>query len=111
MKIDWLYFRKGWVSCKKAQEFLDESKTEVSEISDAKKEKFDFESAWNFLKTAQKLKIARGKKILEFEPIDANKDEILKIAMGRSGNLRAPTVKLGSEILVGYNEELYQEKF
>lgn len=31
--------------------------------------------------------------------------------MGRSGNLRAPSIKMGKTWLVGYNEELYSETF
>ena len=42
--------------------------------------------------------------------IDA-KEEILKDVIGPSGNLRAPTWKVGTEFIVGFNLELYQEIF
>ena len=42
--------------------------------------------------------------------IDA-KEEILKDVIGPSGNLRAPTWSVGTEFIVGFNTELYQEMF
>jgi len=33
----------------------------------------------------------------------------MKKAMGPSGNLRAPTYRVGEEIIIGFNEELYGE--
>ena len=53
--------------------------------------------------------IAKGKKILALAPDVANREEILKSAMGRSGNLRAPTLKVGKKVLVGFNDTLYPE--
>ena len=53
--------------------------------------------------------IAKGKKILALAPESANREEILKSAMGRSGNLRAPTLKVGKKVLVGFNDTLYPE--
>ncbi len=52
--------------------------------------------------------MVKGKKELRFTPSDENRAEILKAAMGPSGNLRAPTLKIGSQFLVGFNLELYQ---
>ncbi len=54
---------------------------------------------------------ARGKKILTWQPSDANKEALLKAAMGPSGNLRAPTLRLKEQIVVGFNEALYEETF
>tara|TARA_B100000408_G_C10231267_1_gene195290 strand:+ start:190 stop:336 length:147 start_codon:yes stop_codon:yes gene_type:complete len=42
--------------------------------------------------------------------IDA-KEEILKDVIGPSGNLRAPTWRVATEFIVGFNPELYQEMF
>ena len=39
------------------------------------------------------------------------KEEILKDVIGPSGNLRAPAWKVGTEFIVGFNSELYQEMF
>ena len=51
--------------------------------------------------------IGKGKKVLEFAPDESNREEILKAAMGRSGNLRAPAVKKGDTFFIGFNEDIY----
>ena len=44
---------------------------------------------------------------MEFAPDEENREEILKAAMGRSGNLRAPTIRIGDRLLIGYNDDMY----
>jgi hypothetical protein len=39
----------------------------------------------------------------------AEKDSIMQEVLGRSGNLRAPTLLVGTSYYVGYNDALYQE--
>ena len=58
MTIDWAYLRKGWTSCKKAQEFLDEHKQKIVEITDARKERIDDDKAWQMLAKAKTVSIA-----------------------------------------------------
>ena len=108
MLIDWAYLRKGWTSCKKAREFLGNHNLEISETVDARKEKIDTEKAWVILSQASGITVAKGKKELHFIPSDKNSVEILKAVIGPSGNLRAPTLKIGNRFLVGFNIELYQ---
>lgn len=56
---------------------------------------------------ASKVYVASGKKIIEFVPADADKEEMLKKITGRSGNLRAPTLKRGDVFYIGYNTDMY----
>jgi len=54
---------------------------------------------------------AKGKKIIHFDmasdaPADA---DLLAHLIGRSGFLRAPTVRMGDTIIVGYNAKLYSD--
>ena len=53
--------------------------------------------------------MAKGKKIVIFTLDETNREEILSAVMGRSGNLRAPTLKIGNLSLVGFNDEMYGE--
>lgn len=55
-----------------------------------------------------KILVAKGKKLVEFEGVQAKRFEVLQIALGRSGTLRAPTIKIGDTWLVGFNEEAYR---
>ncbi|MCP4447681.1 MAG: hypothetical protein GY811_20445 [Myxococcales bacterium] len=55
--------------------------------------------------------VARGKKVLTFKmKSDAPDDEeLLKLMLGRSGALRAPTLRRGKTLLVGFNADAYSE--
>jgi len=99
------------VSCKKALEVLEQTNTEVDELIDARKEKITEEKAWELISNGKKIIVTKGKKILEFDPENCDNNEVLSIALGRSGTLRAPALKLGDEWIIGYNDELYAEKF
>lgn len=61
------------------------------------------------LKTAGAIRIAKGKKIHDFKALEAEKEEILKQAMGPSGNLRAPTYRIKDEYIIGFNPDLYDD--
>jgi hypothetical protein len=78
-----------------------------AELMDAKKEKIDREMAWELLQTRPMIYIGKGKKLLSLAPDESCKEEILKAAMGRSGNLRAPAVKTNKAFFIGYNDTLY----
>ncbi len=73
----------------------------------AKKETFAGEDAWNVIVDARKVYVASGKNILEFDPATADREELLKKITGRTGNLRAPALKLGDVFYIGYNVEMY----
>jgi hypothetical protein len=63
---------------------------------------------WDRIKTAQSIHVAKGKKVDIFDPTVNSQDDILKAIMGRSGNLRAPTLQLGDTFFVGFNAPLYE---
>lgn len=54
------------------------------------------------------LYVARGRRVLHFDLRRARPpdQELLELMLGRSGKLRAPTIKAGTRLLVGYNDEL-----
>ncbi|MDX2494900.1 MAG: ArsC family (seleno)protein [Desulfuromusa sp.] len=97
------------MSCKKAQEFLEKAQVTVKEIVDARKIRINADEAWALLKTAKSVSVAKGKKIVRFEPIVDEKEAILKQVMGPSGNLRAPTYRIDDEFVVGFNADLYTD--
>lgn len=58
-----------------------------------------------------KLVVAKGKKVVE---VDLKKDRpdddaLVALMLGPTGNLRAPTMKVGKTMLVGFNEQIYAE--
>jgi len=52
--------------------------------------------------------VAQGKKVRHLDLARSRPDdeELLALLLGRSGKLRAPAIKTGSKLLVGYNEEI-----
>ena len=71
--------------------------------------KIPADEAWEKLKNAGTISVAKGKKVLKFNAATDDKDEILKRVMGPSGNLRAPTYRVGDMFVVGFNIDLYEE--
>ena len=62
-------------------------------------------------RSAAHVYVAKGKKIVHFDlEIDAPADEeLLSHLIGRSGFLRAPTLRMGDRVVVGYNAQLYSD--
>lgn len=81
----------------------------ADEIVDARKEVIKGDGAWEILKNAATLYVGRGKKTVTYSPDSETKEEILKVSLGRTGNLRAPTLRVGKDVYVGYNDEMYKE--
>ncbi len=78
-------------------------KTEVN----AKNQSFAGDDAWRIVAGADKIYVASGKNIVEFNPASAGKEEVLPKITGRTGNLRAPALKRGNVFYIGYNVALY----
>ena len=86
---------------------LERQNAELQETIEARKVQITEEKAWELLKIAEEIVIGRGKKSQNFKPSSKNKAEILSNCLGRTGTLRAPTLKIGKMFLVGFNEEMY----
>lgn len=56
---------------------------------------------------------AKGKKLVHLNLKRENppQEEVLKLMLGPTGNLRAPTLRVGKKLLVGFNAEAYAEVF
>jgi arsenate reductase-like glutaredoxin family protein len=108
--IDWLYHRKNCVSCKRARDFLEQHAIDVKSSTDATRERRGPAEALALAKSVAAIQVARGKKILSIDmKKDAPEDDTLvSYLLGPSGNLRAPTIRRGNTLYVGFNEEAYQ---
>ncbi len=87
---------------------FEEKQISVGQEVSARKEVFNGEDAWKIIEGAKKVFVASGKNIIEFEPATADKEAMLKKITGRTGNLRAPTLKKGEIYYIGYNTTLYE---
>ena len=63
------------------------------------------------LRGASRLIVARGRKVTEFAAAANADDDAVDAMLGPTGNLRAPTIRTGSAVLVGFNEEVYRQVF
>lgn len=106
--IDWYYRRNSCETCAKSDEFIEDKKTPVKEVADARVERFDRKQALKLGRSVGRIIATRGQKL---EALDVKKDvpddAILKLLIGPTGNLRAPTLRIGRTLLVGFNEQAY----
>ena len=84
----------------------------VEEV-DARKNTLKAKDALELVKTINQLHVAKGKKVvhvnLKKEKPDA--ETLKKLLLGPTGNLRAPTLRRGKTLVVGFDADLYDELF
>ena len=56
---------------------------------------------------ASTLIVAKGKKVTSFELGGGASADAIDAMLGPTGNLRAPTIRTGNTLLVGFNEEQF----
>jgi predicted GNAT superfamily acetyltransferase len=83
----------------------------VTDRTDAAKERRGRAEAVALAKTVAKVVVARGKKVVTFDmKLDPPDDDTLAThLLGPTGNLKAPTLRHGNTLLVGFSEEAYQQ--
>ena len=101
------------MGCKKARGFLEQSQWDIGEATDASKVKKAREEALKLARSVERVVVGKGKKvqILDMKQSPPNDDELAALLLGPSGNLKAPTLRIGQTLLVGFNEEAYQQVF
>ena len=61
------------------------------------------------LASVSKLVAMKGKKIEIFAAGELLSEEAVAAMLGPTGNMRAPTIRKGKTLLVGFNEEVFGE--
>lgn len=95
----------------KSQGFLAKNKLDVVEQVDARKQRLGPAEAIQLAREAKQLIVARGKKVVRLDlkrdaPCD---EELTALLIGPSGNLRAPTMRVGKTLLVGFEADAFAE--
>ena len=75
---------------------------------DARKQRLDAAAAWTLLSGASVVHVAKGRTLRTWHPGRDDRAAILADGMGPSGNLRAPTLRVGSTVRVGFHEDSYR---
>ncbi len=83
----------------------------MADRADAAKDRRGRDAALALAKTADKVVVAKGKKVVTFDLKKAPPDDDTLAAhlLGPTGNLRAPTLRRGKTLLVGFSEEAYRQ--
>jgi hypothetical protein len=83
----------------------------VVQTVDANKTRYGEKEALALLDGIDTLIAARGKKVETFDLKGARPDDAALLArlMGPTGNLRAPTARVGRTLVVGFNEDAYKQ--
>ena len=107
--IDWYYRRKACATCQKAQLYLDEQATPITETVDAAKIRIAPAGLIEVLKGIETVVASRGKSIVTLDLRKGVTDEATLHAhlIGPTGNLRAPAARVGKTLLVGFHPDAY----
>jgi arsenate reductase-like glutaredoxin family protein len=95
----------------KAQGFLEKHEVDVESVTNASKERKGRTEALAIAKTVDKIVVAKGKKIVTLDMKKDRPDDatLTSHLLGPTGNLRAPTIRRGKSLYVGFNEDAYQD--
>jgi hypothetical protein len=80
-------------------------------VVDATRERKGRDEALKLARTAAKVVVARGKKVVTFDMKRQPPDDetLAAYLLGPTGNLKAPTLRVGDTLLVGFGEAAYQQ--
>jgi arsenate reductase-like glutaredoxin family protein len=98
------------VSCGRAQGFLARKKLDTVELVDARKQFLKLKDALALVANADELIAAKGKKVerIDLRAGRPDKATIERLMIGPTGRLRAPTLRIGRTLLVGFDEASYR---
>lgn len=68
------------------------------------------DDAAGLARAAGRIIVAKGRKVDEFSGGKASA-EVVAAMLGPTGNLRAPCIRAGKTLLVGFNEEVFERVF
>jgi arsenate reductase-like glutaredoxin family protein len=95
------------MSCAKASKFMDARKIRAQEVVPASR-KLAREEARGLAKQAARIIVAKGGKVAEFAGGRVS-EEVVEAMLGPTGNLRAPAIRAGKTLLVGFDEQAYRD--
>lgn len=112
-QVDWSYHRNGCKTCGKTVEFLEAEEIPVALQVNAKKSILAEAEALKFAGEADELYATKGTKVVHLNLKQERPDDetLLKLMIGPSGKLRAPTLRVGKTLVVGFDDATYRKVF
>lgn len=111
------------MGCKRAQEFLARRGIEAAETRSATRNPLLRADVPSLLEGVGEVLVARGRKFDRFDLSDAGATaevaerivgsgkSLADRLLGRTGKLRAPTIRTGDTLLVGFHADMYEQTF
>jgi arsenate reductase-like glutaredoxin family protein len=108
--VDWSYHRNGCKTCGKTAAYLAEHKIAVTSQDDARKVALVESDALALVAQVNDLYVTRGTKVIHIDLKTERPDDesLLGLLIGPSGKLRAPTLRIGKTMIVGYDQATYE---
>ena len=99
------------MSCGKTQGFLAKKRVDTLELVDARKQFLKLKDALALVADADELYSAKGRKVEHVDLRSGRPDKatIERLMIGPTGRLRAPTLRIGRTLLVGFDEATYRK--
>lgn len=112
MRIDWYYYRASCDGCAHSRELLAKKNADIVETIDARTTRFDRAAALALARTALHVVATRGRSLVRYDmkkspPTD---DDLARSLLGPTGNLKAPTIRIGRKLIVGFNADVYKSE-
>lgn len=112
-QVEWSYLRANCKTCEKAEAWLAKAGVAIGPRVDARKQTIGAAEGLKLAKCVAEVRVAKGTAVTRLDmkkgaPADA---ELSKLVIGPTGNLRAPSLRHGNTLVVGFNEQLYGEFF
>lgn len=84
----------------------------TGDVVNATKERLGRDEALKLARESVRVVAARGKKIVIFDMKKSPPDDATLAAhlLGPTGNLKAPTLRVGDTLIVGFGEEAYRQE-
>lgn len=86
---------------------MDAKKVDIKEEIPASR-KLGASEAEEIASGSSKVYVAKGKKLDVFDVKKSKLGDIVEKMLGPTGNLRAPTLRVGKNTVVGFNEETFE---
>ena len=111
LSIDWYYHRVGCTACRKAQEFLAGFELDVRVRVDARRTRIGPSALSKVVDGARTVLVSNGRSVARYDvaPGSRERGEMYARMVGPTGNLRAPTLKRGDLVVVGYHADSLKE--
>lgn len=97
----------------KTEAYLSEKSLKATEVVNAKKTTLTKKDALSLATEVSEIYAAKGKNVvhINIKKDEPNEETLVSVLVGPTGNLRAPTLRVGKKLIVGFNSEMYDKVF